>query len=59
MSQEQPTLHEALRALGWRSAKERDEQRRTVYDTCGRTVGSFTAAELWAYLETRNKEQRP
>jgi len=43
-------LHEALAARGWTSQKERDEQRRTVYDAQGERVGSFTADEAWDYL---------
>jgi hypothetical protein len=50
VTEEQQTLHEAIAARGWRSRKEKDEQRRTIYNHHGQRVGSFTAAEAWAHL---------
>jgi hypothetical protein len=44
------SLHDALADHGFTSKKENDDQRRSVYDSNGVKVGSFTAAEAWDWL---------
>lgn len=53
------TLHEALAAQGYTTRKERDDQRRTVYNAQGQRIASFTAAECWQYLRRQQPRTEP
>lgn len=49
------TLHQAIAKRGWTSRKEGDDQRRTIYDASGQPLGSFDAAEAWAFLRSQEE----
>ena len=54
MSEPEPTLHEALAAVGWSSAPTAHPPGcRMVFDADGAVVGSMTASATWAILRDR------
>ena len=56
MSASEPTLHEALAALGWTSTESAKFQKRDVFNEDGELVGSFTAHETWDFLKQRRHD---
>jgi len=56
MTTVEPTLHQALAAVGWRSEPLPPgsiSQGRFVFDETGESLGAMTAGEVWKMLRER------